>query len=115
MAEEVVLKIGQKVMGNPYVKKAIQTLHKEGHAVMVDGLEVFKDGTGKMHNINVLFKDGDGFTTHKLDLGLFENPPSIEDLLAILPAEAVRIKHIPHERDVQKTWVGRRIESYAKA
>ena len=82
---EVKLKIGECVMGNPYVSREIQAMCKDGAEVKPRAMVVFEDGKKQPDRAMILF--GDNANNLQLALSQFYHPPSIQELMKVLPFE----------------------------
>lgn len=74
------LKIGEAVMGNIYVSREVKSLCKQGVVVIPLKMIVFQD---ELPTAKIIFEHGS--TQHELALSLFEKPPSIHDMMQVLP------------------------------
>lgn len=77
------LEIGPSVMGNVYVPRVIQILCKQEVKVIPVGMTVFQDDGKPPKQAMVYFTHGS--SKYKLALSLFRQPPSVEDLMKVVP------------------------------
>ncbi|MFA5360341.1 MAG: hypothetical protein WC349_05330 [Patescibacteria group bacterium] len=83
--KRVQLKISDQVIGHPYTGKRIQAIYEAGGYVVPKSMIVFNGGDSKPDRVMIIFEKDS--TEYKLMLEMFKNPPSIKELMKVLPYE----------------------------
>lgn len=107
----IILTIGPSVMGHIHVPKKTQTLCKNKTEIVPEKMIIFMDGgnedPNKADRAKIIFKNDS--IRHELMLSLFVNPPSVSDLMKVVPYS---IQHSPRPKN-EVSQFGRRIAAYA--